>query len=173
MDEFEKRLFDAVWATKDKMAILSVGSHCHFCPAIAVCPQYRYRCISLANHPLVAENFRIAQYLGKWQKAISRVAYRALMSNEKLPGLKLVQKNAHRKWKDEKGLAKQLVGNSKAFKPSVLKSPAQLEKIISKDFVKEHAFKPEGGLSVAIDEDKRPAMSKALHDFSDVEVDTE
>lgn len=172
MAEFKKELEAAVKRVKDPKAPLEAGGHCHFCPALAVCPAYRKKIVDLGNNELLVENQKIGRYLGKWKAAIDRVIYKNLVSGNSVPGFKLVMGTKNRQWKDADKVSKLLKDEPKAFKPSELKSPAQIEKIKDKKWVAEHAFKPEGAPTTASAEDKRPAWGKpsATDDFADVEV---
>jgi len=171
MAQFKKDLDAAVARVKDPKAPLEAGDHCHFCPALAVCPAYRKKIVDCGNNALLVENYKLGEYLGKWKAALGRVIYLNLASGKTVPGFKLVLGKKNRQWRDADKVSELLKDEPKAFKPSELKSPAQIEKVKSKKWVAEYAFKPEGALTTAPSSDKRPAWSKAAHDFKDVECE--
>jgi len=116
--------------------------------------------------------------LGRWMerkkalqhflKALDDEAYTRLNNGNKVPGLKLVPKSKHRTWVEgaERKLKAKL--GDVAFKQEP-KTPAQVEKLDGgKELAKELSYKPDGGLTLASDDDSRPAVNvqKAADVFS-------
>jgi hypothetical protein len=77
-----------------------------------------------------------------------------------VPGCKLVPKKANRVWKPEALEILTAKFGSDAYEPMEFKSPGSLEKLgaQAKELVREYAYTPQTGLTVATDEDKRPAV---------------
>jgi hypothetical protein len=147
------------------------GEHCRFCPAAAECPLRRERAIGLFNQleESIPDEKSIAA-LEDWELGeqialklnvmayfadLSKEAMSRAMKGTKVPGQKLVEQIRQRIWKDgaEEEAVKTFKG--KAYTKKLL-SPAQLEKVKGgKEFVAEHAFKPDGGLTLVSISDKR------------------
>ncbi len=135
-------------ATDDPKAPLNPGDWCRFCPAAAVCPALGKKAMVLAKtifKPSVAYDPQVLadtlEKLPMVEGFISQVrefAYAEAMKGRVPPGYKLVEKRATRKWKEVEGIGKFLskVLDTKALKTCftepVLRSPAQIEKIVGK-----------------------------------------
>ncbi len=144
-----------------------------------------------------------AKWLGtfdKYVKAIEGAIQRELLAGRPVEGKKLVRKRANRAFgvytedideltdaddsywdgmsegdvvaimESELGLPRE-----KCYQPGKLKSPAQFEKMGKevKKLVGEMAYKPEGGLTVADEDDPRPAVEVAQAGASDFPDDLE
>ena len=165
---------------------LKAGDWCRFCPAKIVCPLLTslFRAASeydpkeAVDISPVALGLAYAKIAGVkfYLKALEGEVYRRNMlgGTDSVPGTKLVNKRSDRILKDE---AYEEVEGEKVAIPMVeavrkrfgdagftapdLKSPAQLEAIGSKeakDFVKEYAYSPVTGLTVALSSDKKAAV---------------
>lgn len=151
-----------------------IGDHCQFCPAQLICPaqggNFKMATQAAASPTVEAdvvalESFELADWrsripaLKKFIAAIEDEAFRRLQKGEAVPGAKLVAKKSDRVWKPEaEALAKEKWGDD-AYAPAKLLSPAAIEKLRDgKAFCAEHAFKPDTGLTIADDDDKRPAV---------------
>lgn len=167
---FETILLLAAAGTRIKDAPLSAGKHCRFCPAIVACPAYKKAIVGGMSDVQLSVVYEAAESLGMYKAAIGRVIYKTLMDGKKIEGMKLVEKKSQRKWINPTGITLLLLGDKKteAFK-NELKSPAQLEKIMGKDWVAMHSFKPKGELTVAHENDKRQETSKAALQFADID----
>lgn len=189
----EEVLRPAVVATRAADAPQVAGEWCRFCPASAICPALRRRVIEETRHDFdvpavfeaeaptlhvpsnpddIARVLRAAPVIDAYLREVEGYAQRMLERGEHVPGFKLVRKRANRQWRIEEGdLVKQAaargVKKSQLFE-SKLVSPAKAEKIkaLGKDFVAEHAYKPEGGLTLTTEDDVRPAVAApAISDF--------
>lgn len=163
--------------THDASAPLVPGeAQCRWCPAARVCPELEKK-----QHALVAAEFTGVttydpQALGRALdaiplveariKALREFAYAEAERGNPPPGYKLVAKRAIRRWVDEAAVrtwAEQRAINP--FEEPALKSPAQLEKGLTKDQKKEIAemvAAVSSGHTLAPADDKRPAVHKAL-----------
>jgi len=187
-------LQEAAARTEDPNAPYVPGDHCRFCPATAVCPALS----KMAHEDALAE-FGIVEVEGKiplpttheqlakamswipilknWCKAVDQYAYQQATVGVKIPGYKLVQKRAQRKWTDEvetiKVLEKGGMLEHEIYEPPKLKSPAQLEKLLDKDekkAIEKLITKKSTGLALVEETDKRAEVaSGADADFDVVE----
>ncbi len=144
-----------------------------------------------------------AKWLGtfdKYVKAIEGAIQRELLAGRPVEGKKLVRKKANRTfgvytedideltdaednyWDgmsagDVEAIMESELGLTKeqCYQPGKLKSPAQFEKMGKevKKLVGEMAYKPEGGLTVADEDDPRPAVEVAQAGASDFPDDLE
>jgi hypothetical protein len=164
---------------------LDAGSWCRFCPAKLVCPLLTagFGAMALANPKHVEAmtperlglEYQAIKAVKHYITAVERQALAALMRREAVPGLKLVRKKANRAWKPgAPELARSRYGD-KAFTKSELLSPAALSDAIpaAKDWVKEFAFTPDTGLTVALATEPGVAQTapSAVERFSAALVD--
>lgn len=163
---------------------LDAGKWCRFCPAKLVCPLMTslFGAAMTANPAEIVQLSdrslgRSYQYLSaveQYIKAMKEEAFRrlqtgAMESDEH--GIKLVNKKAHRVWKPEARAVLASKFEDKAFTRPELKSPAEMEKISpeAKALVKEYAFTPDTGLTVALTSDQRVGvvLKKPSEAFAD------
>ena len=101
--------------------------------------------------------------------AVETHALEQLKLGTKIPGYKLVQKKGNRVWVDEITVSStfySVYGDDIYICPKPrLKSPAQLEKIIGKDIVKDYVEIPDKGFTVVESTDKRQEVVPAQSDF--------
>jgi hypothetical protein len=151
--EFEIRLERLALATESADAPLVAGDWCRFCKAAPVCPALRERALAAAisefaidggqpHHPSVlsgaelAHILREAELIGNWLKAVQEYAHSEAVAGRPPTGFKLVAKRAVRRWRDEDAVEEALVKagltSDEVFTEPELKSPAAIEKIITK-----------------------------------------
>lgn len=189
LEEWGDTLRAAADRTKEPNAPLVAGEWCHFCPVSGRCPEQRnssMRAAKLSFTPVVAaepptlyvpddpEKLALAMQfipvLDSWIKGVEGAVQRDLEAGKKIPGFKLVEKRANRAWVNEAETIEALTNTAASeddyFTPRELKSPAQVEKIVTlgskedrKKFVNALAHKPTSGLTVAKDSDPRPAVN--------------
>jgi hypothetical protein len=169
--QFEQTLVQAVKAAQQPDAKLQHGEHCRWCAAKPVCPKMtgavdRALQVQLKEIDVdtLGRYLKNADLLEDWIKDLRALALQLLEKNLPVPGYKLVQKQARRKWTDE-GKAKQALLDM-GLKESVvvetsIMSPAQAEKALKKRW----ADLPEGlvksessGTTLASEDDPRPAV---------------
>lgn len=156
------------------------GKHCRFCAARGVgdCPaldEIEERAKALSEEIESKEDHEVTgEELGEFldlfdllkmraTKASTQAFHRLNTGRAKVPGYKLVEGDAHRKWRDEKEAEKELVKKfgEKAYQPKKLKSPAQIAKMAEgAAMVSRLAFKPKGNPTVVGASDARPEVSK-------------
>jgi len=196
LNHFADQLREKARATEKKDAHLSAGPHCRFCPALAMCPQFHAHTSKLAKTDFqkvsdpknlnipeanlltadeIAKVLSFSSIIGDWLKQVDAHAQRMLDHGEKIPGYKLVRKTTRRKWIDEDDASSDigLILDHDDMFETKLKSPAQMEKALGKKdkyMVDVHTIKPEGGITVVPEHDKREAVAaSAKTDFSELE----
>jgi hypothetical protein len=150
---------------------LQAGSWCRFCPAKLACPLLTslFRAAAMADNRQVVHlsdealgrDYELREAVKFYLKAQDEEAFRRLQHGHDLgPGAKLVHKLARRVYhKGAESLARAKFG-ADAIEPARVKSPAELEKVspAAAEFVKEYAFTPDTGLTVAPGSDRRQAV---------------
>jgi hypothetical protein len=191
--EYAADLIDAAKKTEDPFASLVPSKKaCKWCPAAGanICPaiekqtqalvQAQFSEVEIAKYSKeqIAEFLRMAPLVESRISAVREFAYQQACSGQEFPGWKLVDKRAHRRWRDESQVANAaLVTGLKDSDVYVskLKSPAQIEKVVGKkkfatgfaDLVE----KVSSGHTLVAAEDPRPAIGstqKVLELFEDV-----
>lgn len=184
---FLDRVKHAINATRDPKAPLNAGDHCRFCPAAAVCPELgKARDLALLSDfgkPVEApqggyspETMKKAldslDALKAYIKAVDELAYRELEAGREIPGYKLVAKRPTRKISDPNTVASLLAHNARPvfMTEPQLKSPAQLEKALTKDdraLIAPYIVSESSGHVVVPESDPRPAIEgrNATTDF--------
>jgi hypothetical protein len=179
--QFEHELVAAVKTALKDDAPLAQGDHCRWCAAKPICPQMtgavdralKQQLINLDVDTL-GKYLKNADLLEDWIKDLRALAFGMLEKGVAVPGVKIVQKQARRKWTDDNKAKDALL--SLGLKESVvvetsIMSPAQAEKALKKRFseLPEDLIKSESsGTTLAPEDDPRPAvqsfigLSKAL-----------
>lgn len=154
---------------------LEPGDWCRFCPAKLVCPLLTtlFEAAAKANPKHLPDtsdaalglNYRYVEAVTFYVKALREEAYRRMMGGATisigadLGDLKLIRKRSTRVWKDgAPELAASKFGQDAWTAPEI-KSPAQLEKVpAAVSWVKEFAYSPDTGLTVAMPQDPKPGV---------------
>ena len=149
---------------------LDAGPWCRFCPAKLVCPLMwslfgaamqtdPKQVVNLSNESL-GRSYHYLDAVKFFMKAFEEEAFRRLNTGQKIQGMKLVNKKANRVFKPNAEQAFAARFGQAIYNPGSLKSPAEIEKLgeSAKEMVKEWAYKPDTGLTVASAEDKRPEV---------------
>lgn len=145
---------------------LNAGAWCQFCPGSATCPERSGEAAAaLQCDPvqldLLSQNLTLALKLKDWIKAVETLSHEQMDMGMKIPGYKLVDKRATRKWSDESKVEATLrskrVKISNFMAPAKLKSVAQLEKVKSVDMsvLSEYITKTSTGTTLVPEEDPR------------------
>lgn len=145
---------------------LTPGDWCRFCPAKLACPVLTdlFKAAALSNpkhlpdtsDAALGENYRLADGVKYYLKALEAEAFARRMRGRLVPHTKLVQKKANRVWKDGAALLAEQRFGPAAFNEPSLKSPAEMEKVPeASPWVKEFAYTPNTGLTLALDTDSR------------------
>lgn len=180
--DFVADLIDDAKATEDPNAPLNPGDHCRWCPAKAICPALKEKSLTLAAQSFtslapydsqkLAATLSMLPTIETWVKGVREFAYREAEHGRPPPGWKLVDKRANRKWREDinqDNLARNLGLKQPEIFESKLKSPAQVEKMLSKEVKKvfdQFVTSESSGKTLVPVADKRPeAKERAVTDF--------
>lgn len=190
---FYSWLLPAMDATRDPNAPLMVGEHCKFCPARDYCPALKKAAFAVDPDldPDYMTDDEIAEFKDRWAaiksfaERVDQLAYTRMMNGRFIRGQKIVRKKANRIFKNEivpedqgdnadpisvESAAVALFGDD-AYEPRKLKTPPQMEKIDhpeAKSFVARTAYKPDNGLTIAPNSDKRDAVRRDMERFMEM-----
>ena len=178
--EFQQQLVEDAKATEHSTAPLNLGKHCRWCPAQAICPaknkqalqaaREAFEVIDVKTNELTVQAYKpeklaatldLLPQVESWCKAIREFAYREATAGRTIPGYKLVEKRAVRKWKPEVDSVKVecMTGlNPDQVREIKLKSPAQIEKLLPKEdrhIVDSLTVKESSGYNLTAESDKR------------------
>lgn len=146
--EFSSDLVDAALETEKADAKLVAGDHCRFCPAAPTCSELNNKAIETAknefspaysyNPEKLGEVLALIPAIEAWAKSVKEFAFREAEAGRVPPGFKLVPKRTHRKWKDLQTVEEKLLQDYGLTYVEVhdspsLKSPAEIEKLLSKE----------------------------------------
>lgn len=181
----------AAQLTRQPDAIRAPGDWCRFCPAAVICPEISTKRLKdaqidfnvegkaltvPADKPPVANLANLlwgADHIEKWIDAVRAHAFHYMNNGGKLDGFKLVDKQARRKWRDEKEVAARAlkVFGKKVFSEPELLSPAQFEKAVGRrEWIDRHTVAESSGLTMVSDQDPRPARNANMkNDFEILE----
>lgn len=169
--EFERELTAAVKKSAQPNAPLALGDHCRFCPARAICPlmngevdrALKQQVKALDAAGLAAALDKVA-LLKAWMEDVEELGQFALSEGGKLPGWKLVNKRATRKWADDKIAVSTLLGiglKVGELTETKMKSPAQIEALLKKqelgELPRDIVSAVSSGTTLAPESDPRPA----------------
>lgn len=164
---FTDHLLVKMAETESPYATLEVGEWCHFCPARGHCPALTQATNDLdpSLDPVYFTDDELGSYLQrsgqikKFLDALEQEAFARAKSGRKVTGQKLVRKQSSRIWKGEAETAlREALGEKVYDKPKLL-SPPQVEKLPGgKALVTKYAYKPDSGLTLASEGDKRPEV---------------
>jgi len=184
LQEWGGELEAAAAKTADPEAPLRPGTWCDWCPAAGTCPALREWVkeetkAAFASVPIpvspetklplpttpeqLSRALNAIPVIDAWSREVQGLAFRTLERGEPVPGYKLVQKRANRKWGDPEAMMARLqeAGYSEEDLFDVRpKSPAKIEKLpgVSKELVAKHVVKPEGGVTLVPEDDPRDAV---------------
>ena len=186
--DFHADLEDAVRVVRDAQqhapeALLDAGfltpsdKGCRWCKAAPKCPKLRAKAQEMAKQVFapglpydakaLADTLDFLPILEGWIKNTREFAYGEAEKGNALPGYKLVEKRATRKWRgDESTVAYWLreqtaLSEADIFDAPSLKTPATIEKLLPKDqraLLDELTVKESSGHTLVHESDKRPAI---------------
>jgi Protein of unknown function (DUF2800) len=165
----EKTLFPAMQRAEiDEQ--LDAGPWCRFCPAKLACPLLAglFKAAAMINPKIIpnlsdealGRDYKLREAVKFYLKAQDDEMFRRLSAGKEIAEAKLVHKRADRVLKEgAEPVFKEKFGDEIYTKPE-LKTPAQLEKLgaSAKELVKEYAYMPQTGFTVALADDKRMAV---------------
>ena len=176
--EFAADLVMYAKRTAEPNAPLKAGDHCRFCPAIIKCPEVQNVKQLVAKSEFakttpaegsvppdaLAKALKAIPILEALVKRIDAYAYQEARAGRSVPGYKLVEKRANRKWINETEVSLFLgglkVGDDDIFEPRKVRTPAQMEKKLPSHYsmLEKFVTKESSGLVLVPIEDKRPAF---------------
>lgn len=170
-----QRFSDTLFKALEKPDYLEAGRHCHFCPAAAICKtkKAQVRSTMIMNKGTaieVAEALTMADELESWIKQVRELSHQYMEQGTQVPGFKLVQKRAIRKWANEGevyGALKMVLPRNVVYTEK-LATPPQIEKALKKekiDFDLATLITAESsGTTIAPESDKREAVDVDVHE---------
>lgn len=173
-------LKEAAALTQQPDAPRKAGPWCKFCRAAGVCPALREKAVESAQMTFavetpaelepetISEILKEASLVDDWVRAVRAYALGALERGHEVPGFKLVQKRAIRKWRDEDSVPDYLdvlgLEEDQLYTKKLI-SPAQAEKLVDKDGKKALQalwVKESSGYTIASELDKRAAVNVTM-----------
>ena len=154
------------------------GEHCRFCPARArACPQLlkdfdemeKLMRLDEKNTAKELTNAQVGRFLDLLDvakiagKAAGKTAFARMEAGKKIPGRKLVKQRSNREWREEAEAALKEKFGDRAYTQPELKSPPKIEELLEGGkMTAQYAFKPDKGLALAREDDKRMAVTKDM-----------
>ncbi len=184
--DFTSDLIAAAKRTGESGAELNAGDWCRWCLAAGICPQLSdiadktitrdFNENAGYDAAVLAETLERIPFIEAWIKGVHSFAYNEAQAGRCPPGFKLVEKRASRSWSDEKAamdlfIHKYDLPKDKVLVEPVLRSPAQMEKILgkNKEIVKTLTVAKSSGTTLVSEKDRRPSFVRvsAADEFSD------
>lgn len=148
---------------------LEAGSWCRFCPAKIICPMMKslFGAAALSKpgdipvmpSEVLGQSYALIPAVKMYLKALEEETFNRNNRGEAVPGTKLVRQRANRVWKDDAEERIWRIYGDQIYKPRAMITPPELEKFPGgKEIVKERAYTPQSGLTVALADDPRPAV---------------
>lgn len=190
--DFAATLAEDAKATEKPDAHLNPGPHCRFCPAAASkCPAIHEKAIALAQVEFkptlsydpekLSQTLRFLPTMEAWIKATREFAYGEALHGRGPKDWKLVEKRKLRHWTASESeivdyMKEATKRNVDEFYEKKLKSPAQMEKLLSKQLgvkLREMIETKSSGYTLVHESDKRPAVRPDPNtEFDMIEGDT-
>jgi hypothetical protein len=183
LEQFRMKLVRAVAEAKGPNPTMTRGDHCRFAACKTICPRWTLPTLDLTkmhgaltakkgglatiriDWPLMyAELLTLADMAEMVAREVRAQAHAFLTDGHSIPGYKLVNKRAQRKWIDEEEAQIELtamVGGEDLCEPPTLRSPAQIEKVLKKAKLElpEHLVEAvSSGTTIAPTDDRREAV---------------
>ena len=179
-------------------AEIKAGKWCRWCPAAVICPKLKDEALKDAQIAFSATQgvksvrepkmirpeelgvmLDAADRLETWISQLRDHALYLLRAGSSIPGFKLVEKRAQRKWADENITFAEAMRDfgQRAMKPAELLSPAQLEKALKADtdfktakgkamvdiWISQRTVKESSGTTMAREDDRRVEVTDKLN----------
>lgn len=177
----------AALASMDDNAPRRTGEHCRWCPALVMCPENKERMSALIKADFdapttpdiskmtpvqLAKVLKAAGIVRAFAEEVQEYAQAKAELGETIPGYKLVRSRSNRIWRDEekaKIVLEEKFGKEAYERKFV--TPAKAEKLckakkVPDSILAELVIKPEAGLSLVAESDRRQAV-----DVSKPEID--
>lgn len=195
LQAFETALTEAIHRVRDGSTVTASGDWCKWCSAKPICPTLRQQISEQAAldfapietgivevpEPHTLEPERVANILGNaerirdWCDSVLAYGYHLAERGTTIPGYKIVQGRANRRWTDEDTVIRAYNAEfDEDIYAKKLKTPAQFERLLGKKRAGElekFVTRPEGKRSLVLVDDKREGLPPAIEtEFKDVLV---
>lgn len=180
IEAFRRKLLAAARVALGDDPPLNAGEQCRWCPAKAICPALQKQTLAVAQAEFgtdlvpiqrmpsleeAAAVLRRLEGVGDYIGVLKQGIMRALAAGHPVPGYKLVAKRPTRQWTDE-GEARTYFRDNMLdgrVVDEVLRSPAQVEKVLGKKALPRHlVVRVSTGVVLADASDPRPAVNSGL-----------
>jgi hypothetical protein len=169
MLDFAADLISDALKTENPNAPLNPGDHCRWCPAQAICPALQKQSLDVVQAAFQDETLalppaRVAYFLGvipqikSWIESVHKYAHSQAELGVEIPGWKLVDKRATRKWRDDF----QPPADESRWWELKVKSPAAMEKVLGKGVIDDFVIKESSGKTLVPTTDDREAQKGQL-----------
>ena len=185
MFAFADELITAMHKTQAPEPEFVAGDHCRWCRASAICPtllDYNQKLAQMdfSEGPIKADVTGLSldqlshlldnlDKIEHWVASVRQYAQGELTAGREIPGWKMVQKRAIRKWLDEATTISWLVADLQLPEDDItvtkLKSPAQIEKLIDDKVPDEYVTKNSSGTKLARADSNLPDAAPVGSEF--------
>lgn len=161
-----------------KPNLFKEGTHCMWCSGAMECPGAQKQSKAIAkkfkkSEPITADNKKLAKLLNsekmilEYLNQAKQEAFERLRKGQKIPGFKLVRNFGNTTWRSKAEAEKTFRERESAwdFEPKLL-TPGKLKKIYP-DVVESLTHRPDKGLALVPESDKRQEYRGAIDDFDD------
>lgn len=169
LETFEMELQSHIDLTDKDNAEIKAGNWCDWCPCTLTCPVTREAMVELGltsfddfKKPRVPDSGYTIKQLSaimnalplveNWIKEIKQLAFDEAQRGAEIKGFKLIKSWGNRAWiHGAEGEIEKIIGEKAFIK--TLKSPAQSEKELGKDFVTQWTFRPDRGTKLVAEKE--------------------
>jgi len=130
-------------------------------------PEEAMKKINSISDERIKELLDNKKLIEKFLKNIEEHTLERMQKGEKIPGYKLVQKKSNRTWINEAEAVLVEELGEKAYTQKLIGITAA-EKLLDKKQMEELTYKPEGGIEMAPEKDKREAVQCVIDQFEDI-----
>lgn len=189
--EWEKGLVAAIQRVRSGDETLLAGSHCKFCPGKPHCPEAKNEVARLVELDFkdiatgppdvkkltpeqLAHLMGFVPFIKDWCDGLIDHAHILAESGIEIPGYKLADKRANRRWKANATDDLELYLGEQMYAPRKLITPKQAETLLPKG--RKHIIdslweKPEPGKTlVKVDDSREARLPSAIADFMDIDI---
>lgn len=171
--EWHDKITETIHLCLQENAAYNPGGCCQFCRARAKCPAIKEQALEIAKNDFADNILALpdleteelikfhtrAKQVNIFLKAVGEELFKRATNNQSIQGYKLVKNTGNLAWvTEEEELIKKFRGKKlkqEDFSTRKLKTPTQLKKLLGEKFVEEHAARPDKGLVLVHESDKR------------------
>lgn len=189
---FKEKLKEQIAKSHEKNAPLVTGPECGFCTAAGSClalqkgimvgvqkavPRLDGKIFPVVRSltPDQVGNALPSLYLLKeYLQTLEDYAFSLLMSGQEVPNFVLSKTKKHRAWGDEQAAIEYLKNHlqeDEFMTHPKLMTPAQVEKLVPKDFLKDYIVQPEGEFKIVMEKEAKDWVKRTAEEvFKNVEL---